>query len=114
MPRLAHTTDRCLSSYAFRTTDKAALQEIGPRFTLKLRWMKKSIPAVQNFGDPAKPLEFAPNDDEDVEEHDAHSVEALDGQDETEDTKKTIAPVTPGTEDEYIWMWKVSLFLQLS
>ena len=44
--------------YAFRSTEKVALQEIGPRFTLKLRWLKKGIPAVQQFGAPPKPLEF--------------------------------------------------------
>jgi len=31
--------------YAFRNTEKAALQEIGPRFTLKLRWLKKGVPS---------------------------------------------------------------------
>jgi glutamine cyclotransferase len=34
------------NSYAFRSPEKVALQEIGPRFTLKLRSLKKNIPAV--------------------------------------------------------------------
>ncbi|KAK0189096.1 anticodon-binding protein [Armillaria mellea] len=44
--------------YAFRSTEKVALQEIGPRFTLKLRSLRKGIPAVQRFGEAPKGLEF--------------------------------------------------------
>lgn len=33
--------------YAFKSTEKTALQEIGPRFTLKLRWMKRGLPSVK-------------------------------------------------------------------
>ena len=33
--------------YAFKSTEKTALQEIGPRFTLKLRWLKKGLPSVK-------------------------------------------------------------------
>ncbi|TIB09486.1 hypothetical protein E3P92_03459 [Wallemia ichthyophaga] len=33
--------------YAFKSTEKTALQEIGPRFTLKLRWMKRGLPGVK-------------------------------------------------------------------
>jgi ribosome production factor 1 len=50
--------------YAFRSEEKVALQEIGPRLTLKLRWLKKGIPASQQLGDPAKPLEFDEGGDE--------------------------------------------------
>jgi ribosome production factor 1 len=32
--------------YQFDSLTKASLQEIGPRFTLKLRWMRKGLPAV--------------------------------------------------------------------
>ncbi|TIB70679.1 hypothetical protein E3Q23_04077 [Wallemia mellicola] len=33
--------------YAFKSTEKTALQEIGPRFTLKLRWMKRGLPSIK-------------------------------------------------------------------
>lgn len=66
------------------------MQEIGPRFTLKLRWVKKNIPAVRNFGEAPKPLEF------DTEE----GVE--------EPQKQMVATVIPPREDEYIWQWKVN------
>jgi ribosome production factor 1 len=46
-----------LSGYAFRSTEKVALQEIGPRFTLKLRSLNKDLPAVNNLRDVAKLLE---------------------------------------------------------
>jgi hypothetical protein len=32
--------------YVFDSPTKARLQEIGPRFTLKLRWLKKGLPSV--------------------------------------------------------------------
>jgi ribosome production factor 1 len=32
--------------YAFTSPTQAKLQEIGPRFTLKLRWLRKGLPAV--------------------------------------------------------------------
>jgi len=70
------------------------MQEIGPRFTLKLRWVKKNIPAVRNFGEAPKPLEF------DTEE----GLE--DGKEELQ--KQIVATVVPPREDEYIWQWKVN------
>lgn len=71
-----------------------ALQEIGPRFTLKLKWLKKGIPAVQSFGEAPKPLQF---DDE-------APVETQEGK-EPDDAPK---PKTqPPKQDEYLWMWKV-------
>lgn len=45
--------------YAFRSTEKVALQEIGPRFTLKLRWLKKGLPAPKK-DEGAKDGEAAP------------------------------------------------------
>jgi hypothetical protein len=74
--------------YAFRSTEKAALQEIGPRFTLKLRWLKKGIPAVQNLGAPAPPLRLAA--------------------DEPENGLQNDKPIVPPVTDEYEWQWKVS------
>ncbi|KAG7093963.1 hypothetical protein E1B28_007594 [Marasmius oreades] len=81
--------------YAFRSTEKVALQEIGPRFTLKLRSVRKGIPAVQNFGNAPKPLEF------DSGENDG---------DPKEDDDDTSPPkVLPPKQDEYLWSWKPEL-----
>ncbi|KAG8834952.1 hypothetical protein FRC17_006255 [Serendipita sp. 399] len=74
--------------YAFRSPEKAALQEIGPRFTLKLRWLKKGIPAVHNLGAPPPKLQIAPEDDE-----------------KSEAEKATVAPKT----DDYEWQWRPDL-----
>ncbi|KAB5594488.1 Ribosome production factor 1 [Ceratobasidium theobromae] len=48
--------------YAFRSAEKAALQEIGPRFTLKLRSLKKGLPVIEGLSKPPPPLEFANED----------------------------------------------------
>ncbi|PVG02037.1 Brix-domain-containing protein [Serendipita vermifera] len=77
--------------YAFRTPEKAALQEIGPRFTLKLRWLKKGIPAVQNLGTPAAPLKLSTDEDDE------------------NNSKDSTAPVAPPDKDEYEWQWTVSM-----
>lgn len=79
--------------YAFRSTEKVALQEIGPRFTLKLRSLKKGIPAVQQFGEAPKPLEFDA----------AETAEPTPEDDEARETKKVDAP----KQDEFLWVWKV-------
>ncbi|TFK74973.1 Brix-domain-containing protein [Pluteus cervinus] len=94
--------------YAFRSTEKVALQEIGPRFTLKLRWLKKGIPAVQNFGEHPKPLEFDLYTGEDQEKNDPAQQEASES---GADPSSTSAPpkVEPPTQDEYLWMWKPEL-----
>lgn len=83
------------SSYAFRSPQKVALQEIGPRFTLKLRWLKKNIPAVQNFGEQPQPLAFD-SDPTETEPKEAASEQI---------PKKVVPP----KQDEYIWTWKVCL-----
>ncbi|KAL0577532.1 Ribosome production factor 1 [Marasmius crinis-equi] len=76
--------------YAFRSTEKVALQEIGPRFTLKLRSMRKGIPAVHDLGEAPKPLEF---------------------DDETKESQADEKPskVVPPKQDEYLWNWKPDL-----
>lgn len=103
--------------YAFRSTEKVALQEIGPRFTLKLRYMKKGLPAVKNLGAPSKHLEF------DAEEHEQEKLALKDiemgesaAQEQDAEGEKEPEPpkqkkVVPPTEDEYLWIWKVRIFL---
>ncbi|EGN91989.1 hypothetical protein SERLA73DRAFT_191777 [Serpula lacrymans var. lacrymans S7.3] len=85
--------------YAFRSTEKVALQEIGPRFTLKLRWVKKGLPAVHNFGEAPKPPEI-----------DAGTTEADDGdQDENAENKETPTVGQLPKDNDYLWIHKPEL-----
>ncbi|KAH9066592.1 Brix-domain-containing protein [Lactarius vividus] len=96
--------------YAFRSTEKVALQEIGPRFTLKLRSLKKGLPAVNYLGDVAKPLEFDSfsEPEEKMEEKPAGDQGEPDA--ESESTKEAIPPKkVPSKADEYEWVWKPEL-----
>ena len=86
-----------LHRYAFRSIEKAALQEIGPRFTLKLRSLKKGVPAVKNLGAPPPPLVLA----SDVPENEETTAPTESGQ--------------PPKGEEYLWQWKVFIgFLLLT
>jgi len=49
--------------YAFRPTEKGALQEIGSPFTLKLGSPRTGFPAVREFGEPSTKLDFGGFDD---------------------------------------------------
>ncbi|KAG9047666.1 hypothetical protein FS837_001742 [Tulasnella sp. UAMH 9824] len=60
--------------YMFKSTDRTALQEIGPRFTLKLRSLKTGLPSNNPLGAPMKPLELA-KEDEEPEQQYAHIAE---------------------------------------
>ncbi|KAJ7627580.1 anticodon-binding protein [Mycena polygramma] len=114
--------------YAFRSPEKVALQEIGPRFTLRLRSLRKGIPAVQRFGEQPKPLVFevGSQEEDDAEEGtlEEGAVPQTNGAVEG-DTPKLDAPapkpMVPPTTDEYLWEWKPELettrktfFLQIS
>jgi ribosome production factor 1 len=99
-------------SYAFRSEEKVALQEIGPRFTLKLRWLKKGIPAAQNFGEPTRPLEFDNGEDEGLEESATQNVddaEVDDGISPREDAGSISETANPPKANEYEWQWKPDL-----
>ena len=95
--------------YAFRSTEKVALQEIGPRFTLKLRSLRKGLPAVKNLGEVAKDLEFDTFEEPEGQNKDAgkevpNTEEGMEGvEEQPTDTKKTLPP----KEDEYLRAWKV-------
>lgn len=94
----------------FKSAEKTALQEIGPRFTLKLRYMKKGIPAVHQFGAAPPPLVF---DDEDVDEEEAIPADSALPDTVTEKHDAPVASpapqnyATPAKDEEYIWQWKV-------
>ncbi|KAE9399936.1 Brix-domain-containing protein [Gymnopus androsaceus JB14] len=89
--------------YAFRSLEKVALQEIGPRFTLKLRSIRKGIPAVFNLAEEPKGLEFDVEDDK-PEENSNTTDENGEGSSSSAPTK-----VVPPKQDEYLWKWKSEL-----
>jgi len=96
--------------YAFRSTEKAALQEIGPRFTLKLRWLKKGLPGVgSSFGTgeqpPALEVDLAGLGDDAEGDKPAEEAPAKEGR--PQDTKQV--ETVKGGMDEYEWMWKPEL-----
>ena len=108
------------SRYAFRSEEKVALQEIGPRFTLKLRSLRKGLPAVQNFGEAPKTTETqvgVEDDESQVREEvgggegkgkvegtndDEGLWERTDDRDET-----NLKVIKPLTQEEFLWVWKV-------
>ncbi|KAI0272637.1 anticodon-binding protein [Gloeopeniophorella convolvens] len=94
--------------YAFRSTEKVALQEIGPRFTLKLRSLKKGLPAVNYLGDVAKPLEFDSFDGPEERLEDPAGDAREDDEEEPEKDENTPKKVPPKA-DEYEWVWKPEL-----
>lgn len=102
--------------YMFKSAERAALQEIGPRFTLKLKYIKKGIPAVHQFGAAPPPLVF--DDDDDGEDEEAAAAKSVDDGAATnaavndasvEPPAPATGPAAPGKDEEYIWQWKVRL-----
>ncbi|KAI0343211.1 Brix-domain-containing protein [Trametopsis cervina] len=95
--------------YAFRSVEKVQLQEIGPRFTLKLRSLRKGLPAVKNLGDVSKNPEFDTfGEDESTPEKTMEEGEAQNAE-EPEASSSQPKSVVPPKEDEYVWMWKPDL-----
>jgi ribosome production factor 1 len=94
--------------YAFRSPEKVALQEIGPRFTLKLRWLKRGLPAVQNFGASPDALEISVGTEELPEPSEEAPMPEQDGESEMKPPEPL--PVSnPPKDNEYIWRWKPEL-----
>lgn len=88
--------------YMFKSTERAALQEIGPRFTLKLKYIKKGVPAVHQLGAAPPPLQFD-EDNEDGEEEENKPA-----------TKTPGAAAAPAKDEEYIWQWKVRFSFEVA
>jgi ribosome production factor 1 len=82
--------------YAFRSPEKVALQEIGPRFTLKLKWLKQGIPAVYNYGAQSQPSTLDPPQ---------VGEESPTAAGEQHRERQTVPP----KQDVFIWQWKVCL-----
>jgi hypothetical protein len=121
----------------FKSIEKTALQEIGPRFTLKLKWLRKGLPAVTGGASTAVPV--APgadeSEDEDEEVDDAEEAtpekaandaeegvdeaeERAEGSDEDAEEEEEATPATKGkkskrtipplnAQGEFEWQWKV-------
>ncbi|KAF7290884.1 Brix domain-containing protein [Mycena chlorophos] len=104
--------------YAFRSPEKVALQEIGPRFTLKLRSLRKGIPAVQQFGQAPEALSIevdtkeVPEDDEEQQEMPEDGTEMSEppaDDDAVPQAAPSKGPVVPPQTDEFLWQWKPEL-----
>ncbi|KAA1470334.1 Brix-domain-containing protein [Dentipellis sp. KUC8613] len=103
--------------YAFRSPEKVALQEIGPRFTLKLRSVKKGLPPVKNLGAAPMPLEFDNFDNLDEEEISGSEgvdrrTELTGGEEGTDDNQgsdRKEQTNAPPKASEYEWIWKPEL-----
>ena len=91
--------------YAFRSPEKVALQEIGPRFTLKLRWVKKGLPAVQSFGAAPQPLEISVGTGE--AEEPVHESPLEDVRDDSETKPDAPSFRNPPKDNDFLWQWKV-------
>jgi ribosome production factor 1 len=72
-----------------------ALQEIGPRFTLKLQWLKKGIPTMHSSSDNPMPLEF---------NLDAGGPSMEKSEDENKETTSR-----PLEDEEFLWARNVSI-----
>ena len=109
--------------YMFASATSARLQEIGPRFTLKLRWLRKGLPAVA-AADGSMPRGGDPDDvdeeevatqekaDEDVAmEEMGNGVSAVEkkAKDGAKDGGLADMGIPPlDEEQEYEWKWRVS------
>ena len=121
------------SRYAFRSEEKVALQEIGPRFTLKLRSLRKGLPAVRNFGEAPKTTEIQVGVEEEMRDESParEGVDKVGGEEGKDEAKGTGEDdglwekaddgdetnqkvIKPPTQDEFLWVWKVRslLFVQ--
>lgn len=101
----------------FASPTQAKLQEIGPRFTLKLRWLRKGLPSVTapdgriaNGGDPNEGL--AADDAEVARQEKMDEDEAMGEMGKAPSAAAAVQdqPVIPplDQEQEYEWKWKVS------
>ncbi|CAE6482504.1 unnamed protein product [Rhizoctonia solani] len=85
--------------YAFRSAEKAALQEIGPRFTLKLRSLKKGLPVIETLSNPPPALEFASEEE---------GTTNQDPENGTSDADRKTRQV-PNVSNDFEWVWKPEL-----
>ena len=96
----------------FDSPTKARLQEIGPRFTLKLRWLRKGLPSVTapdgrvaHGGDAEAGVDEAELLKQEKDDEDDAMGEL--GTTQNQSSHPVIPPLDE--EQEYEWKWKVSL-----
>ena len=111
---LSEARYRANTRYVFDSPTKARLQEIGPRFTLKLRWLKKGLPSVTA---PDGRIAHGGNDDLDKVDLEAERKEEDDAMGDigSGNTPVQQGPIIPplAQEQEYEWKWRVSLVFLL-
>ena len=104
--------------YMFASPTSAKLQEIGPRFTLKLRWLRKGLPSVtaadgsvpraggkEEVDEAVIDRSEAREEDEAMEEMNGGSVKVP----QMTAEKAEAVHIPPlDEEQEYEWKWKVS------
>lgn len=108
--------------YMFSSATSAKLQEIGPRFTLKLRWLRKGLPAVtaQDGRVPGGAGKDHDDDDEEPMDDEDESMEEQAAMGEigkksaqpaksTRDKEAEMGIPALDEEQEYEWKWKVCL-----
>ena len=98
----------------FASATSARLQEIGPRFTLKLRWLRKGLPAVTAHDGQVPPGGDAEDVDEgevsrqERKDEDAAMAEIGQASKQKVDLKEMGIPALD-EEQEYEWKWKASV-----
>lgn len=97
---IADAYDCIYCRYMFASTEKARLQEIGPRFTLKLRWLRKGLPSVLAADGvaPRSGEKAEVDDDDDDIEADENAGEG--DVDMDENMERTDKPTEGGEGDE--------------
>ncbi|KAJ9121645.1 hypothetical protein QFC22_002265 [Naganishia vaughanmartiniae] len=119
--------------YMFVSPTKAKLQEIGPKFTLKLRWLRKGLPSVlaadgvapyaknadkesgeedeeeadveKNEGKEEKDVEMAEDNEDEDEEADEEEAKSK-GKKKEKDVVSGVKIPALDEEQEYEWKWK--------
>ncbi|WVQ95473.1 hypothetical protein IAU59_002570 [Kwoniella sp. CBS 9459] len=99
--------------YMFASATSAKLQEIGPRFTLKLRWLRKGLPAVTApdgrapAGENDDDVDFSSDEEGDKKDED-EAMEEMNGPSEVGKKGKGKGIKVPklDAEQEYEWKWK--------
>ncbi|KAF8271631.1 hypothetical protein EI94DRAFT_1720226 [Lactarius quietus] len=86
-----------------------AVREIGPRFTLKPRSLKKGLPAVNYLGGVMKPSEFDSFGESEENKEEKPASDDLGDVDARGESPKEVASPTkvPPKADEYEWVWKI-------
>lgn len=98
----------------FSSPTAARLQEIGPRFTLKLRWLRKGLPTV-SAGDGMAPGGGDPEEGEaDLEDDKDEEEAAMKDIGKPQKSAGGVQLAALDEEQEYEWKWKVSLATPLS